>query len=790
MTLPPKTLQTLEFDKILDLIAKRTISALGQSEVESLAPTDSPECVEARLRPVLEATYLIGYDDPVPIGRMPDIRAAANNASVPGTTLTVTELIQIDEIARVSRRLLGYFLKRRANYPRLHALASGLSPHPDLEACIHRAIDPATETVKDSASTELRRLRRSLERTRSGIRSSVEGILSRLPDDVLQERLITIRNGRFVIPVRENQKHRVEGLVHDQSASGATLFVEPMATLALNNRLRQLELAEQQEVKRVLQELTRGVGELSGDLLENLRILGKFDAVFAKAGFSHELKCSEPVFNREGRLELREARHPVLVDRLRDENRSDSIVPLGLQMDNDGIRTLVLTGPNAGGKTVALKTVGLLALMAQAGLPVPAAEHSQFPIFNGVFADIGDAQSIENDLSTFSSHVSNLVEVTNHAEARSLVLLDEVGASTDPDQGAALAMALLSTLTGRGCLTVATTHHGALKAFAHRTDGMANGSMAFDAATLTPTFQLRLNTPGSSYAFEIARRLQMPSDIVDEARRIAGSDIGRLEALIADLDDTYRHYNDELERAQSIRSEMERLKAEYDSRLEEVGRRERALKRGAEEEASRILDGANALIERTVSELRRRNADRDSIKEARAEVARARRDLTDSVDAPASPLPALEPGSRVRVRSLGKEGTVAAGRNEGSRVSVEVGNVRLQVQRADLEPVETAGEPPSVAARYGLAAPDSVAAEVDLRGMTVEEAVEAVDKYVDELYLAGMEHAAVIHGKGTGALRRAIGIHLRSHEFVKSQRLGRHNEGGAGVTVITLDLDS
>ncbi len=790
MTLPPKTLQTLEFDKVLDLIAKRTVSAPGQTEVESLAPTDDPECVEARLRPVLEAMDLIGYDDPVPIGRMPDIRAAANNAAVPGTTLAIADLIQIDEIARMSRRLLGYFLKRNAKCPRLHALASGLSTHSDLEARIHRAIDPATETVKDSASAELRRLRRSLETTRSGIRSSIEGILNRLPDDVLQERLITIRNGRFVIPVRENQKHRLEGLVHDQSASGATLFVEPMATLALNNRLRQLELAEQQEVKRVLQELTRGVGEVSGSLLENLRILGRFDAIFAKAGFSHELKCSEPVFNREGRLELREARHPLLVDRLRDENRSDSIVPLGLAMDNGGIRTLVLTGPNAGGKTVALKTVGLLALMAQAGLPVPAAENSQFPIFSGVFADIGDAQSIENDLSTFSSHVSNLVEVTTRAEARSLVLLDEVGASTDPDQGAALAMALLSTLTRRGCLTVATTHHGALKAFAHRTDGMANGSMAFDAATLTPTFQLRLNMPGSSYAFEIARRLQMPSDIVDEARRIAGSDIGRLEALIADLDDTYRHYNEELERAQSIRGEMERLKAEYDSRLEEVDRRERALKRGAEEEARLILDGANALIERTVSELRRRNADTDSIKKARAEVAQARRDLTDPVEAPAVPLPALEPGGRVRVRSLGKEGTVAAGRNEGSRVTVEVGNVRLQVQRADLEPVETAGEPPSAAARYGLAAPDSVSAEVDLRGMTVEEAVEAVDKYVDELYLAGMEHAAVIHGKGTGALRRAIGIHLGSHEFVKSQRLGLNNEGGAGVTVITLDLDT
>lgn len=789
MNLPPKTLQALEFNKVVDLIADRTVSVAGRNEVESLAPADNPDRIEGRLRPVLETMDLIGYDDPVPIGRVPDIRAAADTASVPGTTLTVGELIRIEEVVRMSRRLLGYFRKRKTKYTRLQELVSGLSRHPDLEARIQRSIDPSTETVKDSASVELKRIRRGLEQTRSGIRSSIESILNRLPDTVVQERLITIRNGRFVIPVRENQKHRLEGLVHDQSASGATLFVEPMATLALNNRLRQLELAEQQEIKRVLHELTRSVGQISDRLLENQRILGRFDAIYAMAGFSRELECSEPVFNVEGRLELHGARHPLLFYRLSGEDRPDSIVPLSLAMDDDGVRTLVLTGPNAGGKTVALKTVGLLSLMAQAGLPVPAAEHSQVPIFTGVFADIGDAQSIENDLSTFSSHVANLVEVTNHAEARSLVLLDEVGASTDPDQGAALAMALLSTLTERGCRTVATTHHGALKAFAHRTEGMANGSMAFDAGTLTPTFQLRLNTPGSSYAFEIARRLQMPSEIVDEARRIAGSDIGRLESLIADLDDTYQHYNEELDRTRSSQREMERLKAEYGSRLKEVEERERELKRGAGEEARRILDGANALIERTVSELRQRNADRDSIKKARAEVERARRELAATVEEPDTPTPILEPGCRVLVRSLGKEGVVADGRIEGSRVPVEIGKLRLQARREDLEIVESAEEATPDTARFGLVRRSAVSSEVDLRGMTVDEAVETVDRYIDELYLAGMERAAVIHGKGTGALRRAIGAHLRSHEFIKSQRLGLHNEGGAGVTVITLDLD-
>ena len=789
MTLPAKTVQALEFNKILDLVAQRTHSAAGRDEVVNLAPVADPDLIEARLRPVLEFMDLIGYDDPVPIGRIPDVRAAAETASVPGTTLSAGELVEIEEILRMSRRFMAYFCKRKAKYPRLQKLVSELSRHPDLEAGIQRSIDPATESVKDSASAELKRIRRGQEQTRSGIRSSVERILNRLPDSVVQERLITIRNGRFVIPVRENQKHRIEGLVHDQSASGATLFVEPMATLGLNNRLRKLELDEQREIKRVLHELTRSAGQISDRLIANLRVLGRFDAIYALACFSRDLDCSEPVFNVEGRFELHGARHPLLLYRLRGEDRPDSMVPLSIAMDNDGVRTIVLTGPNAGGKTVALKTVGLLALMAQAGVPVPAAEHSQFPVFTGIFADIGDAQSIENDLSTFSSHVANLVEVTSHAEARSLVLLDEVGASTDPDQGAALAMALLGTLSKRGCRTVATTHHGALKAFAHRTEGMANGSMAFDADTLTPTFQLRLNTPGSSYAFEIARRLRMPSEIVDEARRIAGSDTGRLEALIADLDDTYRHYNEELDRARSSRREMERLKADYGGRLKKVEQREREFRRGAEEEARRILDGANALIERTVSELRRRNADRDSIKRARAEVAQARRELAAAVEEPGTPASNLEPGCRVLVRSLGKEGVVAHGRNEGSRVPVEVGKLRLQARREDLEIAASSEETASEPARFGFVRRDAVSSEVDLRGMTVDEAVETVDRYIDDLYLAGMERAAVIHGKGTGALRRAIGRHLRGHEFIKSQRLGLHNEGGAGVTVITLDLN-
>ncbi len=785
------TLETLEFDKVRAHIAQRTVSALGREEVESLAPADELQAIELRLRPVLETVDLIAFDDPLSIGRIPDIRPALRTSTVPGSALTVAELLEVGEILVSSRLFLAYISARQEKYPRLWALITGLSAHPNLEESFNRALDPATGTVKDSASPELRRIRRNIEQTRSSIRKQVESVLAKLPDSVVQDRLVTLRGGRFVIPVRENQKQRLEGIVHDQSASGATLFIEPMATVALNNRLRQLELAEQQEVKKILLDLTRAVAEISDELLDNLEILGKFDAVYAKASFAKDLDCSEPLFNEDGRLVLRQARHPLLVYRLRSEDRSRNMVPLDLTLGTDEFWTLVLTGPNAGGKTVALKTVGLLSLMAQAGLPIPALPKSELPVFSGIFADIGDAQSIEDDLSTFSSHMANLVRICEKADYQSLVLLDEIGSSTDPDQGSALAMALLEELTGRHSRTIATTHHGALKAFAHSSKGMANGSMAFDGATFRPTFQLRLKVPGSSYAFEIARQLNMPAEIVDEAVRIAGSDVGRVESLIAELDETYQRYREELDRAEADRKEAEHLRTDYETRLKDVERRERELKRSAREEAQRILQGANALVERTVEQIRQRGADRDSIRQARARIRSARQELDQALKEPPSqrPLPSANPGDRVWVRTFEKEGVVVSRRDGSDRVVVEVGNIKVEVSPADLEVSEQATEEESGTSTASVLAREDISSEVDLRGMTSEEAVDAVDKYLDDLYLNRMEQARIIHGKGTGALRRAVGDYLKGHERVKKQRLGNWDEGGSGVTVVELDLE-
>ena len=793
MNVATESSTALEFDKIRGLIADRTVSSWGREEIESLDSVADLDAIQERMRPVVEAIDLLRFDDPLSIHALPDIRRSLRTSEIPGSTLSVRELLDVGEILRSARALETYLADRSEKYPALCAHTEGLTSVPSLEEELARALEASTETVKDSASAELRRIRRGIESARDGIRKQVDAVLGRLPDDVVQDRLVTLRGGRFVIPVRENQRHRVKGMVHDQSSSGATLFIEPMVTVELNNKLRQLELAAEREVKRILKALTGQVAEASEMLAWNVEMLGRFDAAHAKASLCRDLDCTPPDFNTDGRVVLRGARHPLLMRRLTDGDESEALVPLDITLGDEDGCTLVLTGPNAGGKTVALKTVGLLALMAQAGLPVPAQLHSELPVFSGIFADIGDAQSIENDLSTFSSHVQNLVRICRHADARSLVLLDEVGASTDPDQGAALAMALLKSLTDRGTRTIATTHHGALKAFAHATPNVMNGSMTFDAATLRPTYRLRLKIPGSSYAFEIARRLEMPQDIVDEARRIAGSDVGRVESLIADLDETYEAYREELDHASRDREETQALQADYELRLGEVKKRERELKRSAQQEAQRILNDANALIERTVRQIRERGADTASIRQAHDEVRSSRQALSEALSVPqdTESTQPLKAGDRVWVQNFEKEGIVVDARRSAGRALVEMGKVRVEISLEDLEPLASKpspAEPARKKAGVGLSRSREVSPEVDLRGLTSEEAIDVVDKYVDDLYVARMEHATIIHGKGTGALRKAVGQFLKNHAFIKSQRLGGMSEGGNGVTVVTLDI--
>ena len=626
------TIEVLEFDKVVLRIAGQSGSEMGREEVLSVAPVGDPEVIRQRLGRASEMMDLIGFDDPVPARGIPDIRRALARCGAEGIALSLEELSQVGEALSVFRQLRDYLDRRRAKYPSLLGLTERLRSHPEVEEAIGRAIGPEGE-VRDSASPELSRIRRERERVRSDLRERLERLLSTLPQEAVQDRLVTLREGRFVIPVREGRQSQVPGIVHDQSDSGATVFVEPLATVEMGNRLRQLDVAEAREIERILRALTDRVRGVREDLLDNVEVFGRFDAVYAIAAFSREVEAQLPSLNAEGRVVLRGARHPLLVLRARESGQGQPVVPLDVSL-GEGFRTLVLTGPNAGGKTVALKTVGLLTLMACAGLPVPAQPGSEIAVFRRVFADIGDEQSIENDLSTFSSHVRRLAQICAEADAETLVLLDEVGGSTDPDEGAALAMSLLEDLTRRGARTVATTHHGALKAFAHQTEGVENGSMAFDAETLRPTFRLRLSIPGSSYAFEIARRWGMPEGIVEEAARRTGGQTRQVERLIADLDRSYQDYRERSEDLARQQGEAARLRREYEEGLADIERQRRTLRGAALRESERILSEANALIERTVAGIRREAASRASIQEGRRGVQEALARVREEAERP------------------------------------------------------------------------------------------------------------------------------------------------------------
>lgn len=784
------TLTTLEFGKVRDRIASYASSVLGREEVERMMPMYDIARIREEFRPVFELTELISFDDPVPIRGIRDIRSAVERGGVEGAILQPEDFLHLKDTLSAARRLRNYLVKRKEKAPWLAALAEPISLHPDLEDAIDRTLDQ-NGAIRDSASPELAKIRRGILRARERLGQHMESILKGLPSEVIQDRIVTLREGRFVIPVRESQRRRVEGIIHDQSASGATVFIEPLAIVEMNNTLRRLELQEKWEIERILRELTDRVREIRRELEEDLHTLARLDGLYARAVFAVDFDAIAPALNEEGRIALRRARHPILVQRFRERGGEQDVTALDVHL-GDAFTTLIITGPNAGGKTVALKTIGLLVLMAQAGFPIPADAASEVGVFRQVFADIGDEQSIENDLSTFSSHVKELVKVVRGADDRTLVLLDEIGASTDPDEGGPLAMAILERLIEHRARTVATTHHGALKAFAHERPGMENASMQFDGDTLTPTFRLRLGVPGSSYAFEIARRLGMPEEIVARASEYTGDAPRRMEDLIFELERHAQEYDEELRAIERTRGDAEERAREYEEKLRGVREEREQLRRDAVRQSKQILREANALIERTVAEIRTSGASADAIKRGRAAVQRALREAEEQVvpQREVQDPTEVRPGDIVMVQSFGREGKVLEERTSSGRVLVEVGKVRVEMSPSELQVTGKAAEPEKRSPSSGWMSVPNVSPELHVRGMTFAEAVPLVDKYLDDAFLAHLNTATIIHGKGTGALRTKIGNFLRTHPRVKSYRLGEWNEGGSGVTVVELSTDT
>ncbi|WP_256760808.1 endonuclease MutS2 [Cohnella sp. WQ 127256] len=782
-----KALHTLEYEKIINRLTGLTSTSLGREEAEKLQPSRELPIVERRLAATDEAVRSVMFKGVPPFGGITDIRSSLYRAKLQGI-LQPPELMEVAQFIMGSRRLIRYIslAGEETELPLLSDLCEPLTDFKSLEDEIRRCIDEQGE-VLDSASPELASVRRDIRINAGRAKEKLDSLIrSSSIQKMLQDVLITMRNDRYVIPVKQEYRSHFGGIVHDQSGSGATLFIEPEAVVQMNNKLRELKIKEQNEVERILRMLSEQTGERADLLTGDAEILGQIDFIFAKASLANALSATLPEMNDEGRFHLRKARHP-LID-------IKQAVPIDIELGVE-YTSIIVTGPNTGGKTVSLKTIGLLSFMAMSGLFIPAEDGSQLCVFDGIYADIGDEQSIEQSLSTFSSHMTNLISMLGQVTDRSLVLLDELGAGTDPAEGSALAIAILEHLQKLGCRLIATTHYSELKAYAYNRNGIINASMEFDVATLRPTYRLLVGVPGRSNAFAIAQRLGLPTSIIDHARGEVSEDELKVDSMIASLEEDRLHAQAERHNAEKLRRDIEKLQKELQDERFKFQEQKAKLLESAREEARSAISKAKREAEEIISDLRRIAMEEGaSFKEHK--LIEARRRLEDAIPAQvAKPNRAsgakqvkIELGDEVKVHSLnGQKGHVVE-LTSNSEAVVQLGILKMKVQLVDLEPVRktASNKAPVQATIVKRSRDENIRSELDLRGMMLDEAIMEVDQFLDEAFLSNLGQVYIIHGKGTGALRTGVQEFLRRHKHVKSYRLGQFGEGGAGVSVAEL----
>lgn len=787
-----KILKTLEFAKILNRLENYAATSLGKEQTQALKPSGDLEEVKRRLKATDEAVNVDRLKGGAPFGGIRDIRPALYRARI-GGMLNAAELLDIATTSHGARRLKKFILALHEEHPipTLETIAEGLSEQKPLEDRIKGCIDD-NAAVMDQASPELARIRHDLRGGEARVREKLEQMV-RTPSiqKMLQDALVTIRGDRFVIPVKSEYRAHFGGLIHDQSASGATLFIEPESVVTLNNKLKELRLKEEAEVEKILRMLSAAVAEQADPLLADTDLLGLLDFHFAKAGLAREMKATLPMMNDRGFLKLKRGRHPLL--------SQDSVVPLDLELGNQ-YSTIIVTGPNTGGKTVSLKTVGLLSLMAMSGLFVPAEDGSQLCVFDSIFADIGDEQSIEQSLSTFSSHMTNIISILREMTPKSLVLLDELGAGTDPAEGSALAIAILDYIHRMGSRIIATTHYPELKAYAFEKKGTINASMEFDVQTLSPTYRLLVGVPGRSNAFAIAERLGLMRPIIEAARGNVGEEEQRVESMIATLEENRLTAEAERQSAEQLRREVETLRSQLQAERSQFNEQRDKLFEKAERDAREAVAKARREADEVIAELRRMaQEEAGSVKEHRLTEARRRLDAAEpqlrkqrSAQQTAAGAKAvkLEAGDEVRVVHLNQKGHIVdlVGDNEAL---VQMGIMKMKVRLDQLERIGGGGaakpkQPQRTASTVKRTRDDNVRTELDMRGMNLEEALIEADRFLDESFLSNLGQVYLIHGKGTGILRQGMQDYLRRHKHVKSYRYGNYNEGGNGVTVVEL----
>lgn len=782
-----RTLRVLEFTKIRDMLTEKALTPLGAEKCQALVPSTNFQEISEWQEETEEALVVLTYVGGHPMASFSDVRPYLALCDK-GATLSPKALLEIATLMRACRTARSALVTERDNTPRLKEKASLLGSFRNLEDDITTAILSEDE-IADKASNELANIRRHLRGATERIKERLNSMIrSSAYQKYLQDPILTMRNDRYVLPVKAEYRASVPGLVHDQSASGATLFIEPMAAVEMGNELKQWEAKEKQEIERILAALSAEVAPYAVQLKENLELLAELDFAFAKGLLSRDMSGVTPKMNRDGFINIIRGRHP-LIDR-------EKVVPSNLWMGRE-FTTLIITGPNTGGKTVTLKTVGLFTLMAQAGLHVPADLGTELAVFQQVFADIGDEQSIEQSLSTFSGHMTNIVGIMNEVTADDLVLFDELGAGTDPTEGAALAQTILTALLRKQVRTLATTHYSELKAFALSTPGVENASVEFNVETLRPTYRLSIGVPGKSNAFEISRKLGLSEGLIDEAKKLLSTEDKRFEDVIANAEYHRQVAEKERKLAEQAAAETTKLRDEAEFLRREMEAKREASLRKAKDEARRILENARRESESVMRELKQMKKSVASGPDMQAAALRKRLEdgidslsegLAQKADRVDKPPKTLKVGDEVEILNLKTRGVVLSAPDAKGEVQLQAGIVKLKAHISQLRLVkeEPAKKQKSSFHAETGAMTRTVPMECDVRGMALDEAIPVVDQYLDEAVLASLTEVSIIHGKGTGVLRSGIQQHLRRHPHVKSFRLGVYGEGESGVTVVTL----
>lgn len=785
-----KSLSTLEYNKIISRLVSFACSDGAKQILHKLEPMTDIDKINTALDYTNDALTRVYQKGSVDFSRIKDIRGSIARLKV-GSSLNALELLNISMLLECAAHIKGYYEQRADS---IQPLIDMLDPVTLLNNAIKKCIISEDE-ISDDASANLRSIRRQKNIAADRIHTELNKILnSPSTRTYLQDYVITTRQGRFCLPVKAEYKSLMPGMVHDQSSTGSTVFIEPAAVVKLNNDIRELELKEQAEIEVILADLSAKAAEYTDSLLSDYEILTNLDCIFAKALLSRHFNCSRPVMNNKGIVNIKKGRHPLI--------EPHTVVPIDIYLGTD-FNLLIITGPNTGGKTVSLKTVGLLTLMAQAGLNIPALEHSDIAVFDNIFADIGDEQSIEQSLSTFSSHMTNTVDILKKADSNSLILFDEIGAGTDPTEGAALAIAILDSLHRRNITTMATTHYSEIKMYALTTDGVENACCEFDVQSLRPTYRLLIGVPGKSNAFAISKKLGLSDNIINDASRRLDSEDIKFEDLVTDLEQSRVTIEREREELNEYKAQIAQLKSELTKKTERLDERTDNIIRKANEEAARILKDAKEYADKTINAMNKHGITVKELEKHRSAIREKMNKRQEKLkiepannisEHKAHDISEFKVGMHVKVLTMNVIGTVSQIHKNKNQVTVLVGSLSTKMDIKNLailkgykDPAETSSKPKGAggSGKIKMSKSSSVSSEINLLGYTVDEAIAVLDKYLDDAYIARIPQVRIVHGKGTGALRSGITSYLHGVPYIKEFRLGQIGEGAEGVTIVT-----